>query len=64
MDMELIELARQSYRNFVPNCKPHSTMLGNVYVYMWDFVPGPAFCRVCRQFLALNTGMEHVTLSG
>ncbi|KPM39356.1 hypothetical protein AK830_g7208 [Neonectria ditissima] len=58
LDMALIELARQSYGDFVPNCKPHSTMLGDVYVYLWDLVPGPAFCRVRRQFLALDVEME------
>lgn len=58
LDMGLIELARQSYGDFVPNCKPHGTMLGDVHVYVWDLIHGPAFCRVRRQFLALDVGME------
>lgn len=58
LDMELIGLARQSYGDFVPKCKTHSTMLGDVYVYVWDLVPGTAFCRVRRQFMTLDSEME------
>jgi hypothetical protein len=59
LDVELIELARQSYGGFVPECKFHSTMPGDVYVYVWDFVHGTALCRVRRQFFALDIEMEH-----
>ncbi|KND88575.1 hypothetical protein TOPH_06756, partial [Tolypocladium ophioglossoides CBS 100239] len=55
---ELIELARQSYRDPVPNCKPHGTMLGDVHVCVWDLVPEPTFYRVRRQFLVLNIEIE------
>lgn len=33
-------------------------MLGDVHVYVWDLIPGPAFCQVRRQFLALDVKME------
>ncbi|KAF3760059.1 hypothetical protein M406DRAFT_343662 [Cryphonectria parasitica EP155] len=56
--MKHLELAKQSYEDFVPNCKYHSTMLRDVHVYEWDLVPGPAFCLVRHQFLGLNSGME------
>ncbi|KAF2245057.1 hypothetical protein BU26DRAFT_542458 [Trematosphaeria pertusa] len=45
LDIKLVEHAKQTYRDFVPNCK-YFGMLGDVYVYIWDLVPGPAFCRV------------------
>lgn len=51
LDMKLIDLARQSYRGFVPSCVEHG-MLGTAYLYVWDHVRGPAFCRVRRQILA------------
>jgi len=55
LDIELIEHIRRSYGNFVPRCE-YYTALGDVHVYVWDLVPGPAFCRVRRQLLTL--GME------
>ena len=55
LDVELVEHAKQSYGNLVPNCK-YLGMLGDVHMYVWDLVPGPAFCRVRRQFL--NLGMQ------
>ena len=58
LDIERIKLARQSYGNFVPSCEPYSMMLGDVYVYVWDLIPGPAFCRVRRQFLSRDVRME------
>lgn len=51
LDMKLIDLAIQSYRGFVPSCVEHG-MLGTAYLYVWDLVRGPAFCRVRRQILA------------
>ncbi|EEQ30019.1 hypothetical protein McanMca71_007960 [Microsporum canis] len=57
LDMECIENARLSYRGFVPNCELYGTA-GDIYVYVWDLVPGPAFCQVRRQFLSLGIGME------
>jgi hypothetical protein len=58
LDLKLIKLARQSYGNFVPNCELYSTRLGNVHVYIWDLISGPAFCRVRRHFFALDLRME------
>lgn len=55
LDIELIEHVKQSYGDFVPNGEYHC-MLGDVHVYVWDLVRGPAFCRVRRQFFTL--GME------
>lgn len=58
LDMERIELVRKSYGDFFPDCKHHGTMSGDVHVYVLDLVPGPAYCRVRRQFLAPDVGME------
>ena len=58
LDMERVELARKSYGDFVPDCKHHGTMPGDVHVYVLGLVPGPAYCRVRRQFLAPGVGME------
>jgi hypothetical protein len=55
LDIELMEHIRQSYGDFVPRCEYHR-ILGDVHVYVWDLVPGPAFCRVRRQLL--TPGME------
>ncbi len=52
MNLELIKQARQTYGEFVPNCKPHG-MLADVHIYEMDFVPGVAFSRARRQLLAL-----------
>ncbi|EGC47476.1 conserved hypothetical protein [Histoplasma capsulatum var. duboisii H88] len=57
LDMERIEFARQSYRGFIPGCKFYG-MIGDVHVYVWDLVPGPAFCQVRRQLLSLDVRME------
>jgi len=54
LDAELIELARQSYRGFVPSCEARG-MFETAHVYVWDFVRGSAFCRVRHQLLALGT---------
>ncbi|RSL40391.1 hypothetical protein CEP54_016129 [Fusarium duplospermum] len=51
--------ARQTYGEFVPNCKPYG-MLADVYVYEMDFVPGVAFSRARRQFF--SSGMEKCLL--
>ncbi|KAF5027338.1 hypothetical protein F66182_539 [Fusarium sp. NRRL 66182] len=58
LDVDLIELARQSYGDFVPKSKFYTTMSGDVYVYVWDLVPGTAFCRVRRQLFAPDIAME------
>ena len=58
LDMGLIELARQSYGDFVPKCKHHRMMSEDLCVYVWDLVSGPAFCRVRRQFFSRDTEME------
>lgn len=51
MNLGLINQARQTHREFVPNCKPHD-ILANIYVYEMDFVPGVAFSRAWRHLLA------------
>jgi hypothetical protein len=56
LNIELIEYARRSYNGFVPYCEYYG-MLGDVHMYVWDLVPGPAFCRVRHQFL--TPGMQH-----
>jgi hypothetical protein len=53
LNIELVEHARQSYGNFVPNCE-YLGIIGGVYVYLWDLVPGPAFCRVRHEFHTLG----------
>jgi len=53
LNIELVEYARQSYGTFVPSCE-YLGIIGGVYVYLWDLVPGPAFCRVRREFHALG----------
>ncbi|KAG5804251.1 hypothetical protein H9Q71_011157 [Fusarium xylarioides] len=59
INLELINQARQTYPEFVPNCEAHG-MLADVYVYEMDFVPGVAFSRARRQLFA--SGMEHCLL--
>jgi hypothetical protein len=54
LNIELVEYARQSYKDFVPSCEYYG-MLGDVHMYEWDLVPGPAFCRVRHQFLTLGS---------
>ncbi|POR32003.1 Uncharacterized protein TPAR_07770 [Tolypocladium paradoxum] len=51
LNIEIIHQARQTYREFVPNCECRG-MLGDVYVYEMDFVPGVAFSRARRHLLA------------
>ncbi|TAQ84463.1 hypothetical protein B7494_g7212 [Chlorociboria aeruginascens] len=53
LNIELVEYARQTYKDFVPDCE-YEGMFGNVHMYRWDLVPGPAFCRVRHQFLTLG----------
>ncbi|PGH20439.1 hypothetical protein AJ80_03585 [Polytolypa hystricis UAMH7299] len=55
LDLNLIDKARQTCGDFVPDCKPHS-MLADAYVYEMDLVPGAAFSRAMPQLLA--SGME------
>lgn len=59
LNLELMNQARQTYGEFVPNCKPYG-MLADVYVYEMDFVPGVAFSRARRQFF--SSGMEQCLL--
>ncbi|KAF9883897.1 hypothetical protein FE257_002691 [Aspergillus nanangensis] len=58
LDMHLMKLARQSYGGFVPNGELYSVMLGDVHVYVWDIIPGTAFCRVRREFLACDVDVR------
>jgi len=57
LPMKHIELAKQLYGDFVPECKSQG-MFGPVYVYMANLVPGPAFCRVRSQFFSPAPTME------
>lgn len=52
-----IEVARQLYGDFVPECKSQG-MFGPVHVYMANLVPGSAFCRVRSQFFSATPTME------
>jgi len=56
LNLELLNQARQTYGEFVPNCEP-CDKLADVYIYEMDLVPGVAFSRVRRQLLA--PGMEN-----
>ncbi|RKK10613.1 hypothetical protein BFJ66_g18281 [Fusarium oxysporum f. sp. cepae] len=58
LDMAKLELAQQVYLNFVPQCMYHG-ILGSFYVYVWDRVPGSAFCRVRRKMFALDMNESH-----
>ncbi|KAF1950953.1 hypothetical protein CC80DRAFT_539310, partial [Byssothecium circinans] len=57
LPMRQIEIARQLYGDFVPECKSQG-MFGPVHVYVADLVPGPAFCRVRNQFFSPDPAME------
>jgi len=57
LPMRHIEVAKQLYRDFVPECKSRG-MFGPVYVYVANLVPGPAFCRVRSQFFSSAPTME------
>lgn len=57
LPMRQIEVAKQLYREFVPDCKSQG-MFGPVHVYVADRVPGPAFCRVRSQFFSPAPPME------
>lgn len=55
LDLKLMDQARQTYGDFVPNCKSCG-MLVDVYVYQSDLVLGAAFSRLRRQLF--TPGME------
>ncbi|KAF9775138.1 hypothetical protein IL306_006784, partial [Fusarium sp. DS 682] len=57
LPMRHIEVAKQLYGDFVPECKSRG-MFGPVYVYVANLVPGPAFCRVRSQFFSPAPTME------
>ncbi|KAJ2901647.1 hypothetical protein MKZ38_001606 [Zalerion maritima] len=57
LPMRQIEVARQLYGDFVPECKSQG-MFGPVHVYVANLVPGPAFCRVRSQFFSPAPTME------
>ncbi|KAI1779168.1 hypothetical protein F4818DRAFT_241234 [Hypoxylon cercidicola] len=48
LDMERLGLIHQVYDKFVPRCQYHGP-LGSLHVYIWNWVSGPAFCRVRRE---------------
>jgi hypothetical protein len=58
LDMVKLELVQQVYSNFVPQGIYHG-ILNTVHVYIWDRVPGPAFCRVRRNMFALDINESH-----
>lgn len=51
LDLKLMNQARQTYMEFVPNCKSCG-MLADVHVYEMDLIPGVAFSRARRQLFA------------
>ncbi|GKU08177.1 unnamed protein product [Fusarium langsethiae] len=51
LDMAKLRLAQQVYTKFVPQCAYHD-ILKPLHVYVWDRVPGTAFCRVRREMFA------------
>lgn len=53
LDMERMGHIEKIYVNFVPQCVYHG-MLDSLHVYIWDRVPGPAFCRVRRDMFTMN----------
>ncbi|RMJ09164.1 hypothetical protein CDV36_011198 [Fusarium kuroshium] len=57
LPMRHIEVAKQLYGDFVPECESRG-MFGPVYVYVANLVPGPAFCRVRSQFFSPAPTME------
>jgi hypothetical protein len=57
LPMRQIEVARELYGDFVPECKSQG-MFRPVYMYMANLVPGPAFCRVRSQFFSPAPIME------
>ncbi len=57
LPMRHIEVAKQLYGDFVPECESRG-MFGPVYVYVANLVPGPAFCRVRSQFFSPAPAME------
>ncbi|KPM42263.1 hypothetical protein AK830_g4295 [Neonectria ditissima] len=57
LDMARLGLVQQVYLDFVPRCVYHGS-LGFLHVYVWNRVPGPAFCRVRRQMIALDIGVD------
>lgn len=57
LNMAKLRLAQQVYLEFVPQCVYYGT-LGSIHVYVWNRVPGPAFCRVRRQMFTLDVGMK------
>ena len=53
LDMIHLGLIQQVYDKFVPRCLYHG-LQGSLHVYIWDWVPGSAFCRVRREMFALD----------
>jgi hypothetical protein len=53
LDIIHLGLIQQVYGKFVPRCLSHS-LLGSLHVYIWDWVSGPAFCRVRREMFILD----------
>ncbi|KID60224.1 Protein kinase-like domain protein, partial [Metarhizium hybridum] len=57
LDMAKLGLVQQVYLQFVPHCVYHGA-LESLHVYIWDRVPGPAFCRVRSQIFTSDIDME------
>lgn len=55
LNLEVMEQARKTYGNFVPECKSRG-MLADVHIYEMDLVTGVAFSQARRQLV--SPGME------
>jgi len=53
LDMMQLRLIEQVYDKFVPRCLYYG-LLGVLHVYVWDWVPGPAFCQVQREMFTVD----------
>jgi hypothetical protein len=53
LDMIHLRLTHQVYNKFVPRCLYHG-LLGSLHIYTWDWVSGPAFCRVRREMFTMD----------
>jgi hypothetical protein len=53
LDLINLRLIEQVYKKFVPGGLYHGR-LGLLHVYIWDWVPGPAFCRVRREMFTVD----------
>ena len=57
LDMAKLGLVQQVYLEFVPQCVYHGA-LESLHVYIWNRVPGPAFCRVRQQMFTSDIDVD------